>query len=270
MINLLDEKYKLKIRYLIEEIPKVIDKFNKWGYRKNLDFYLYRLIISKIRTKELKSIFKHDEVNKFIALVYSTLISWDMDKRQAKIKQFDEVRENILENQSLFLKLSTYRIKEVDSQELFLKIKELVKELYKNLNLMKGESRLVSNSKIMHFFLPELILPMDGKNTLKFFSTYENPKKSDVFLKIFESSWRIAQTLNLEKYIDNKWNASIPKIIDNAIIYIMYQNDYEINRINLSITKIKNRIEKKGVSNSIATQLKKDLKSIFQDYRLKL
>ena len=82
---------------------------------------------------------------------------------------------------------------------------------------MNSKGRLVSNSKIMHFILPHLVMPMDRKNTLMFF--YNNTGESkNKFLEIFESSWYIAKRMNLSYYLDDDWNRTIPKIIDNAII----------------------------------------------------
>lgn len=53
------------------------------------------------------------------------------------------------------------------------------------MELMESGGRLVSNSKAMHLILPNLIMPMDSANILKFF--YGNVSESkDKFLEIFE------------------------------------------------------------------------------------
>jgi hypothetical protein len=45
--------------------------------------------------------------------------------------------------------------------------------VYSNLKLMNSDSRIVSNSKALHFLLPDLVMPMD---TLECFKIKENKK----------------------------------------------------------------------------------------------
>ena len=82
---------------------------------------------------------------------------------------------------------------------------------------MKTEGRLVSNSKIMHFILPDLIMPMDRQNTLIFFFGHTMDSKTK-FLKVIDATWSISKQVDLNKFLDDEWNRSIPKVIDNAII----------------------------------------------------
>jgi hypothetical protein len=101
-------------------------------------------------------------------------------------------------------------------------------EVYGDLNLMETGGRLVSNSKTMHFMLPDLVMPMDRQNTLNFFygNTGESPEK---FMDIMDCAYQVAQRSDLRRYLDKKWNQSIPKVIDNAIISRM-DAKYNIRR----------------------------------------
>jgi len=38
------------------------------------------------------------------------------------------------------------------------------------------------------------------------------------FLEIFEVSWNVAKRVNLSTFLDDNWNQTIPKVIDNMII----------------------------------------------------
>lgn len=97
---------------------------------------------------------------------------------------------------------------------------QLLKDAYSNLELMETSGRLVSNSKCFHFLFPALFMPMDGLNTLQYLysNSYESP---DRYLDIIKFQFEIMQQpVNFEKCLDDRWNQSIPKLIDNAIILL--------------------------------------------------
>jgi len=208
----MNNKLLKKKKYLVKNIPKLIKQFD---YRKGPDLYFYKKIISKIRNHPLKSLLKRDD---FIELLYATLTSWDMNARGAKMKYFDEFKENVLKNKNYFLKLSNYKLDRINESD-FLEIKEIIGKLYDNLDVMQTKGKLVSNSKIMHYLLPDLVMPMDRKNTLNFFFGNTNESKGK-FLEIIECTYYIAKEIDLNKFVNkyNEWNLSVPKIIDNAII----------------------------------------------------
>ena len=206
----MDKQLEAKTKYLIENIPRLIKNFS---YRQGPDLYFYKRVTDLRKRHPLKKLFNDSY---FFELLYATLTAWDMNARGAKMKYFDEFKKNILKNQILFEELDNLKLSQVNNKQ-FLQAKKKIEELYEGLHLMKTEGKLVSNSKIMHFILPDLIMPMDRQNTLIFFfgNTMESRAK---FLKIIDSSWLISKQLDLSKFLDDEWNRSIPKIIDNAII----------------------------------------------------
>ena len=201
-----------KKEYLVKNIPELIKQFN---YRKGPDLYFYQKVIFKVRHYPLKKLFGE---NDFIELLYATLTSWDMNARGAKMKYFDDFKENVLKNKNYFLELSKFKLDEISKND-FLEIKEILGKLYDNLDVMQTKGKLVSNSKIMHYLLPDLVMPMDRKNTLNFFFGNTNESKGK-FLEIIECTYYIAKEIDLNKFVNkyNEWNLSVPKIIDNAII----------------------------------------------------
>lgn len=207
---MLDKKLEKKVNFLVKNIPKLIKSFD---YRKGPDLYFYKRVMNKRRKKSLKNLLKD---NYFIELLYATLTSWDMNARGAKMKYFDEFKKNLLKNKKAFTELENLKLFQIKKEE-FPEVIKKIGELYEDLDIMQTKGKLVSNSKIMHFLLPDLIMPMDGKHTLGFLfgSNYQSTKR---FLEIIEWSWEIAKRINLNKFLDNEWNQSAPKVIDNSII----------------------------------------------------
>jgi len=208
----MNKKLLEKKEYLVRNIPNLIRKFD---YHKGPDLYFYRKVITEVRNNRLKELFKKDD---FIELLYITLVSWDMNARGAKMKYFDEFKKDILENKAYFKTLSKYKLDQIDEID-FLGIKATLEELYNRLDLMRSRGKLVSNSKLMHYLLPDLVMPMDRYNTLNFFFGNTNETKHK-FLDIIECSYYIVKDIDLSKFLDDEWNQSITKIIDNAIICV--------------------------------------------------
>ncbi len=203
-----------KIDTIVSEFPNLIKNFENWWYDEGggPSLYFYQKTISKVRNNDLETLLGDKN---FTELLYATLMAWDMDSRGASLKDFKDFRENINKNKKAVLELSEYELTEMENEELDM-IKDFLRSLYSKLDVMKTSCRLVSNSKLLHFTLPSLIMPMDRANTLKYF--YENRGESKKrFIEIFDASWKIARRVGLEKYLDDEFNLSKPKVIDNAI-----------------------------------------------------
>ncbi len=201
------------IRDFIKYSHIAMKKFIEWGYREKEDFFQYLKIISMVgkKSENLEKLLRTKSKNKFLILTYLTLISWNMDQRKAHLEFYDIYEQRILENSDKFIELKNYNLNKISESELP-EIKNKLKILYNSLNLMISEGRIVSNSKVMHFLLPNLILPIDN-NTLRYLGENDSVES---FLKIFEFSFKIDKMLDLSKYLDKvKWNTTIPKIIDN-------------------------------------------------------
>jgi len=150
-------------------------------------------------------------------MLYATLVSWDMNSRGAKMKYFDDFKVNIKTCLSEFKLLETIQRKDKkDINELL----PALDSIYRKLDLMKTNSKLVSNSKMLHFLYPTICMPMDRKNTLEYF--YGNPSESrHKYLEIIQISHEIGENNpQFSSLLDNNWNTTIPKMIDNAIILI--------------------------------------------------
>jgi len=190
-------------------------------YRKGPSLSLYKEVISCRKDKKVSDFLKDDNN---INLMYKTLIAWDMNSRGAKIKNLDDFKNNIISNISYFQEIEQTgnNIQDINICTLC----EKLKSIYNRLELMETNSKLVSNSKLLHFVFPNLLMPIDREHTLNYF--YGNTNTSlNKYLEIIKFSYCFSncfskQNIQWDNYIDKQeWNTGIPKIIDNAIILKM-------------------------------------------------
>jgi len=189
--------------------------------------YLYNLIFENSFDE------KFDE--KFIELVYTTLIAWNMDQRGAKLSEFNLFKDSLMDHQKEIQSLKEFRLEEIKEKDIDDCIREHIRTLFENLKLVdKDKPKLVTFSKTLHYFLPNLLMPIDRAYTLKFFYNNHNFKKTNdeqiqIYIDIFKQFRKFAVEHNCINYMDcgKRWNKNIPKMIDNMIIaYVkLYKND---------------------------------------------
>lgn len=176
--------------------------------------YLYNLLLNKRKILDIYS-------DEYLELAYTTLISWNMNGRGAKLADIINFKNTIRENKADINFLNAYRIEKLDKQDIK-KILEILERLFNKLEIVKTKSPLVTFSKTLHFLLPNLIVPIDRKYTASFFYNSDQipqkEKQFKVFSELFEKFWEITQRYDLNNYLDNNWNRTIPKVIDNMII----------------------------------------------------
>ena len=204
-----------KIKAIINTITSQIADINS-RYRSGPSLYFYRRILALRRNCPKISTFLCIDYN--LEILYAVLVSWDMNSRSAKMKYFDDFKSVLIscypELEKIENELETFDVAQGDE------ILELLKNAFLKLELMETSGRLVSNSKCLHFLFPSLCMPMDGTNTLHYLygNTNESPKR---YLDIIRFSFEVMQqSLQFDKYLDDRWNQSVPKLIDNAIILL--------------------------------------------------
>lgn len=204
-----------KIEQIITTIKTDIQDINE-RYRSGPDLYFYKRLNHLRNGSKSIEAFLRDDYN--IEILYATLVAWDMNSRSAKMKYFSDFKSNILSCLDHFKELEGFEDK------LNLNLEKLVSSLkstYERLDLMKTKGKLVSNSKLLHFLFPKILVPMDRNNTLFYF--YGNTNESvNKYVEITELSFEILNmSESWEKFLDNGWNTSIPKMIDNAVILLV-------------------------------------------------
>jgi hypothetical protein len=177
--------------------------------------YLYKLVIDfPDRTKHL---------DKFIELTYTTLIAWNMNQRAAKLSEYETYKLSLQTHKKRIKSLETYRIEKLSDTDV-VNLKERIKYLFDNLELVgKGKPKLVTFSKAVHYFLPNLLMPVDRRYTLQFFynntsTPAETDKQFEMYWDIFKQFRELATTYNFNKHVTDNWNRNVPKLIDNIII----------------------------------------------------
>lgn len=199
-----------------------LSQCNKY-YRSGHDLDYYREIIAMQRkAKDFASLL--NDMN-FCKLIYHTLEKWNMNQRGAKLTSIDNFGKSLLENKSDLVELHERKLHLINIERIPDQVIESLRKVFCNLAVMESKRRIVGVSKTLHFLIPDLVMPIDGKFTMLYFYGYN--KYSDdaeiefkTFNDIFVNTIEIKSRLNLtELDVDGKgWNTSIPKLIDNVII----------------------------------------------------
>ncbi len=182
----------------------------------------YAQLVKNYRNSKSYSEFISNPKN--IDLAYDTLIDWNMDQRRAKLQPRSVVQQSVSSHAAEFEKLNRYRMETYDHSQ-FDEVYPALRDLFVSLNIMSTRANIVGNSKIMHFLLPDLVMPIDRGNVIDLLylgSRYSSSatKEFKVFWDIFQEYNSLCVKLGLSPsdFTHQKWNTSIPKLIDNAII----------------------------------------------------
>jgi len=181
--------------------------------------YLYRMIT------EFSNEMKFSD--RFIELAYTTLIAWNMNQRKAKLSDFKLFKHSLRQNRKKIQSLENLLIEDLSSIN---DIAETIEFLFNNLQLVfLGKPKLVTFSKTLHFFLPNLLIPIDRRYTLSFFYSQTSIPNTDigqfrVYCDIFEQFRQLSTAYNFNSHKNEQWNKNTPKIIDNIIIAYIKTN----------------------------------------------
>jgi hypothetical protein len=182
--------------------------------------YFHKKVINKVRAiDEYEKIFSDDL---FFDYLYATLSSWGMHRmgnKTAKMSNFEDFRQSILDNKEELVKLSSYKLQQLTDAE-YREIKRGLSKIFDVLKVMDSDAKLVGNSKALHHLLPDLVVPIDRTHTLRFFFNNTNIAydEKSLFLELFDRFREIAKNVDLSKVPLDGFNISVPKIIDNAIM----------------------------------------------------
>jgi hypothetical protein len=173
----------------------------------------------------------------FIKLVYEILIEWGMNKLGAKLNDRKSFKDSIIENEEAIeaiQKLQGHKLETIDS---FTTIEPEIRTLFENLKLVYGDRpKLVTFAKTMHFFVPNLLMPIDRKYTLSFVYDTQHPtvptndeEQIQIYKAIFEETREYySRILTKEDYLTEGWSRNIPKLIDGLIIAYIKTNDVKL------------------------------------------
>jgi len=204
----------------IEIIDVINEKINKMDeiYRTGKSFDRYKIVLNNHKNENsVKSYLTNDN---YLLDIYKTLEAWDMNKRGAKLRKLSEIKQSFIKNMDYFIELEKIGLNIIGSN--IDKIEPVIKKLYNELYIMESNSKLVSFSKTLHFIFPNLFMPMDRQNTLRYFYNNQTSESYNKFLDIFIFCHNICnENINWNNILNNGWNSTVPKIVDNAIIIKM-------------------------------------------------
>ncbi len=151
-----------------------------------------------------------------IEILYATLVSWDMNCRAAKMKDYADFKSNLQGNSSAFQVVETSSVSFTWTNRGT--VIQSLSTLFDSLALMKTNERVVSNSKCLHFVFPNLCPPMDNLTFENLYGKHAAATKAR-FLEVLDFSYDIlAGIQNPLQYLDTQWNTCETKLVDNAII----------------------------------------------------
>jgi hypothetical protein len=208
---------------------EMVKKCNE-TYRSGHDLSSYLKIIGAHRS--VGNISQLIEDDDFVRTIYETLKLWNMNQQGAVLEAYQTIKESILNCQEYLNELYGVQLNVISSKELA-NLKDTMFLLFRDLKIMKSKRRIVGVSKTMHFLLPDLIMPVDGKYTMNGLFGYNKLSKTataefDDMFYILKRFHDIACKfeLSLNDCSQTGWNTSVPKLIDNAIIGITNNIDY--------------------------------------------
>lgn len=226
--------FKISERLKDAELEKYLSETEKTFKPLSPSLYFYDCVLAY----DFSDKFSED----FFRISYLALQSWGMDSRGAKLAAFTEYKESLSDNKEKILKLKDFCLNDLND-ECF----SALKDLFSNLKISATNAKIVSFSKLMHFYLPNLIVPVDRKYSFSFFYPHERGiaayypsslnAQFDVFKKMQEQ-YRDFSKMNfsaLKKFIsDTGWNRNVPKIIDNLIIGYSLVSKTDLDNTNKS------------------------------------
>ena len=170
------------------------------------------------------------EDNYFFDFMYAGLTAWRMNRGKNRLINFRKFRENIIKQKNNLKKLEKKTIINFSDEDI-----QMLKKIFMKLQLTETRKKeeyvptksvIVSNSKTLHFILPDLIPPIDNAFTGKIYSLTGNRNRQ---FKVFIKTMRLYQEI-MNKYEINKstlkcseensW-CTLGKVMDNVLIKLI-------------------------------------------------
>jgi hypothetical protein len=162
--------------------------------------------------------------------VYATLVSWGMHrmgKGGSKMRPFEEFRESILACAVDVAKATTINLASIGDGDW-----QCLKNLFMNIRVMKSDTMLVGNSKVMAHLVPAIVPPIDREYTLRHLlgnkTIRNNPEHVWSLLKTLMESFFLPVVqdsgfrLRAQNWVSNQerypWDTSLMKVVDNLLI----------------------------------------------------
>lgn len=161
---------------------------------------------------------------------YATLIAWGMNrpgKGGSKMQDFATFSESILSLRDYISEAQVFDCFSMNEMKW-----SVLEKIFREINVMKSNTHLVGNSKVMHHLLPKVIPPIDRQYTLSYLrgnTTIRNDLTNEWLLmkKIISNFFIPIASANQFQKLANEWlkknekypwDTSLMKIIDNIVV----------------------------------------------------
>lgn len=164
--------------------------------------------------------------------LYATLCAWGLHRmggEAGRLVEFDKFCQRLESLRPGLHRLQRLHLDELASQEDIDTTRDSLWNLIESMRLRPvNKPYLVVASKALHHLLPDLVVPIDGRHTVKFFLWPNDwrKKQREMFFEIFPCLVDMAKRIKPEvgAYIGQPFHRSLPKVIDNAIVGLIDQS----------------------------------------------
>lgn len=174
------------------------------------------------------------EDDAYFDAAYATLTAWGMHRmgpNNTKLVDLDVLRTSVRDHVEALDALAGLTITQIPAGEHADMVRRLW-SLVAELQVSKAEARIVANSKLLHYLLPELVPPIDREYTFQFFygrnmlSIPEDVAFGEILMRLLHIADTNRKDIDLTPR--DGWNTTAAKIIDNAIVgYVLAQQGGE-------------------------------------------
>ena len=168
--------------------------------------------------------------------IWDTLVQWNMNARGAELMDKSTFTNSLLEMRPVIDKLNEYQLLDFCDGTTTQQISKILLKLYKNIKLSKL-NQFVTISKTLHFFIPQLYIPIDRTYTVNYFSDYRGldlPSNKEYDKQV---AWAISFHRQLSQLYKNykdeydelsiKTKYPVTKLLDDTLIgFAMYRRYY--------------------------------------------
>lgn len=212
-----------RVNELINGFDKFVAHFNDVNKFTGPSLYFHHQTIEMTKNIRLSELIQND---RFLEYIYATLTSWGMHRMgegNTKLTDFNIFQNSVRSEWKNIEKLQIYEIDNIPIEQ-ETQIMVAIYDILSSLKVGIGETKIVAGSKTLHHILPNLVPPIDGEYTMKFFydnrTTALHNGEGEAFGNIFKNFCKIGELCKplIFSHIGSGMNTSKTKTIDNAII----------------------------------------------------
>lgn len=218
------QRMQVRVNKLVDRFDECVEFFNQKNLFTGPSVYFHHKTLEKLQ--EFSEPSKAIDDDLFLDYLYATLTAWGLHRMGpgfTKLAEIQEIKNSLHIQKEKIRAIQSLEIEKIQKDNVDFVASKLW-NIIKGLKIGIGETKIVAGSKALHHILPNLIPPIDGEYTLKFFynnrGTALNRGGEIAFKEIYSHFVHISTTCTdvINKHIGHNMNTSKTKVIDNAIV----------------------------------------------------